>query len=648
MYDPVSHSLLVKSLKKYGEGDVDQDFQLRLSAGFHTIFENFHRLYPKHPDIAQNLQQLVEILIQANSDAGKELTHIDRVRTDCPQWFLSQEIVGMMLYVDLFNTDLEGVLEKLDYLEELGVNFVHLMPILKMPANENDGGYAVSSYREVDPRFGTIETLKKVSSEFRQRGMLLMLDMVINHTAHDHVWAQKAKEGDPYYQGFYHFYPDRVVPDMFEASMPQVFPETSPGNFTFISELNQWVMTVFNSYQWDLNYTNPTVFNAMLENLLFLANQGADILRLDALAFMWKDLGTTSQNLPNAHLLIQTLKICAQIARPGIAFLAEAIVAPHEIIKYFGQTKTVSNECDLAYNATLMTLLWEATATKSNKLLKVSLENIPPKPQGTSWITYLRCHDDIGLGYEDQHAAWAGYDPVSHRRFILDFLTGKLDWSFSRGYPFMQDPSNGDARISGSLASLAGLEKALEEKDPAAIDLACRRVLMLHSVILAYGGIPMLSMGDELGMRNDYTYKADSAKKDDNRWLHRPAMDWNKAENRTTPNSVEQSIFAAMKNLISVRKKLAPFADHNNCYLIDLDNEHVLSFGRYDHHSKIVCVANLNDQEEWFHVDKLRREGLNPKNGLIDAVSLLPLDQPFEQIRLQPYQFHWIVERTLY
>ena len=645
MYDPTSHNLLVQALKKCEKLGVDEAFKLRLSAGFPTIYQNFMTLYPLRSDVWDHLEKLVEILVIANNGGRPGAREKDASRESNPQWFLSPKIVGMMLYVDLFNKDLQGFIKKLDYLEELGVNFVHLMPVLRRPEGPNDGGYAVTDYRSVDERFGTMEDLQEVAAELRKRDMMFMLDMVINHTADNHEWALKAKQGEKKYQDYYYFFRDRQIPDQYEQSMPQVFPDTSPGNFTWVEEANQWVMTVFNNYQWDLNYTNPSVFNEMLKNLLFMANLGADVLRMDALAFMWKRIGTGGQNLPEAHLLIQTFKACVQIARPATIFLAEAIVAPQEIIGYFGHASTVSNECDLAYNATLMTLLWETVTTKNNRLLSVSLQNVPAKPRGTSWITYLRCHDDIGLGYEDLHASWAGYDAPSHRRFIIDFLTGRLSWSFSKGLPFMEDSFKGDARISGSLASLAGLERALAEQDDFGVQLAVDRIVMLHAVILSYGGIPMLYMGDELGLTNDYNYTADQSKADDNRWVHRPSMNWDIAESRKDKSSIPSKIFYALQGLIRARKEIQVFTDLSNNYLIDCQNQHVLAFGRYNESQKVICVFNLNDHEEWMPVQVIKREGIDT-GRLIDLTNQQIIDQPYNQIRLAPYQFHWITQTS--
>ncbi len=619
----------------------------RLHANFSVVRRNLKTLYGDRQDEREILEQITETLVSFHQQRSNERRKADQVREENPDWFLSEKIVGMMLYVDLFNEDLKGLIDKIDYFEELGVNFIHLMPVLKVPKDHNDGGYAVSDYRQIDPKFGTKADFRKVSREFRKRGIYLMLDIVINHTSDEHEWARKAKEGDGRYQDYYYFFEDRYWPDQYEQSMPEVFPDSSPGNFTYIPEVEKWVMSVFNNYQWDLNYTNPTVFVEMLSNLLYLSNEGADVLRLDALAFMWKKLGTSSQNLDEAHLIVRTFKACMQIACPGTIFLAEAIVAPQEIIKYFGETETVTNECDLAYNATLMTLLWESVATKNNRLTAVSINNVPQKPLGTSWITYLRCHDDIGLGYEDEHARWAGYDAHSHRHFIINFLTGSINWSFARGRRFMEDPEKGDARISGSLASLAGLEKALESQDHYQIDLAVARIAMLHGIILAWGGIPMLYMGDELGLTNDYSYELDPAKVADNRWMHRPKMNWEQAKHRRNQLSVEGRIYLSIQRMIRSRKLIGQFQDKNNTYLLDCGNQHLLGFVRYNEAGKVACIFNLNDHEEWVSLDVLRQQGINVDSGIKDQNTDLSVDTPYDQIRLEPYQFHWVSEHQL-
>ncbi|MCU7946403.1 MAG: alpha-amylase, partial [Candidatus Thiodiazotropha sp. (ex Cardiolucina cf. quadrata)] len=363
------------------------------------------------------------------------------------------------------------------------------------------------------------------------------------------------------YQDYYYIFDNRDVPDMFEETMPEIFPESSPGNFTWDEQMQKWVMTVFNSYQWDLDFSNPAVFIEMLDNNLFWANQGADILRLDAVAFLWKKIGTTCQNEREAHLILQLMKDCCQVTAPGVLFIAEAIVAPVEIAKYFGEDAVIAKECEIAYNATYMALLWDALATKNTQLLRQGIQSLPTKLDRATWLNYLRCHDDIGLGFDDADIVRAGYQPLAHRQFLVDYFTGQYDDSIARGQPFGVNHKTGDARISGSLASLAGLESAMETSDDLEIEKSVKVILLLHSMICSFGGIPLLYYGDEIGTLNNYGYMQDNNKAGDNRWMHRPNMDWEKAERRHQHGTPEQQIFDGLKKMIAVRKGIPAFAD---------------------------------------------------------------------------------------
>lgn len=647
MYDPRSNQLLEEILSRNDRMNrMDKAFKQRLIEGFPDVFHHLHILYPLRDDLWDHLEDLVEVMIKNHEQRQPDLKALDKQRLADPHWFVNEQIVGMMLYVDRFADDLKTFKKKVPYLEELGVNLVHLMPILKCPEDHNDGGYAVSDYREINPAIGTMKDVNELAADFRKKDMYLMMDLVLNHTSDEHEWAIKARQGDPKYQDYYYFYSDRHIPDQFEESLPQVFPDMAPGNFTHIPELDKWVMTVFNNFQWDLNYTNPRVFIEMLDVILYLGNQGIDILRLDALAFMWKKIGTTSQNLDEAHRIIKALKACSRITAPGVLFLAEAIVTPPEIIKYFGEVDTTSNECDIAYNATLMTLLWDSMATKNNRLLWTSLHNVPRKPRGTTWLNYIRCHDDIGLGYEDHHAEWAGYNPSDHRRFLVEFLTGNIEWSFARGKKFMENKHNGDARISGSLASLAGLEKALEQGDSVAVHLAIKRILLLHSVMLSFGGIPLFYAGDELAYLNDYSFENDPKKRYDNRWMHRPKMDWEKAKLRKKKGTIEQQVFSALKNMVTLRKQIPEFADTDNCHLVDCHNQHLLAYVRTFEAHKTFVVCNLNDHPESLSLDMMFYMGFDMKNKIFDQYSGEKVVFENYQFILKPYQFVWLTEKA--
>jgi len=429
MYEQQSHSLLNRTLDQMEPALRQHDlryFYTRLGANFYAIYNLFNRLYGERKDFEAQLVALVNVLARQYIEREAELKRRDIAREADYNWFLSQQWVGMALYLDGFAGDLQGLSGRLPYLQELGVNLVHILPIMECPPGASDGGYAVKNFRNVDERAGTLQDLRELAAKMRGRDILLTLDVVLNHTSDEHEWARKARAGAAEYQDYYYIFNNRDVPDMFEETMPEVFPETSSGNFTFDEDMQKWVMTVFNSYQWDLNCSNPAVFIEMVDIILFWANQGADIVRLDAVAFLWKKIGTTCQNEREAHLILQLLKDCCQVTAPGVLFIAEAIVAPVEITKYFGEDAVIAKECEIAYNATFMALLWDAIATKNALLLNQGIRSLPEKLDHATWLNYIRCHDDIGLGFDDSDIAAVNYEPLAHRRFLVDYYTGQL------------------------------------------------------------------------------------------------------------------------------------------------------------------------------------------------------------------------------
>lgn len=646
MFNPKAHNLLKEILLDLpAEIKKDQDFTLRLAANFHELYARFEWLYAPKYELTPYLKQLVIVLMNLYSVRHKELKMRDLERLSDPGWYLSNKITGMMLYVDRFSSDLKGLLSKMDYLQDLGINLLHLMPLLEGPEGKNDGGYAVSDYFKIDDRFGSNRDFEKVISEIHSRDMFVMTDLVINHTSEEHDWAKAAKGGDAHYLDYYYTFSDRTVPDLFERSLPEVFPESSPGNFTYSEEMDKWVMTVFNDYQWDLNYSNPQVLIEMISVLLTQANWGIDIFRLDAVAFVWKKLGTTSQNLPEAHAILQLYKACVQIVAPGVALLAEAIVAPNEIVKYFGQTDQLSNECDIAYNATLMALLWDSIATHNSKVLHSGLTSLPSKPPGTTWINYIRCHDDIGLGYSDDDIQTAGYNPPDHRKFIIDFYTGKFTGTFSSGMPFMYNPKNGDARISGSLASLAGLERSLENEDVEQVESAIKRILLLHAVIISYGGIPMLYYGDEVATLNDYAFLQDDKTADDNRWLHRPKIDWeNVHEELAKEDTPAAIVYNSLKRMIRIRKDSPEWADNNTCRILDTGNEFIFAFERRLKDKVTITLVNFKDSDQWLTLDWVAQQRLNMET-LVDKYSGDSIKGHEGVVQLEPYKFLWLTEK---
>ncbi|MFQ5597809.1 MAG: amylosucrase [Nitrospiria bacterium] len=648
MYEQVSHSLLNEILNELNPDIKKQhlrQFYTRLGANFYAIYTLFHQLYGHRSDFKSQTLRLVETLARQYIARPNHLKKIDSAREKDFNWFLSQEWVGMAVYSDGFAGDLKGLESKISYFQELGVNLLHIMPILQCPREASDGGYAVSNFREVDRRVGTLQELASLSRALRKRNILLVLDVVMNHTSNEHEWARKARSGHRGYQDYYYIFHNREIPDRYEESMPEVFPETAPGNFTWDETMGKWVMTVFNNFQWDLNYSNPAVFIEMLDVILFWSNQGADILRLDAVAFLWKKIGTICQNEREAHLVLQLMKDCCQVTAPGLLFIAEAIVAPVEVNKYFGEDAVIAKECEIAYNATYMALLWDAVATKNAKLLNEGIQSLPSKLDRATWLNYLRCHDDIGLGFDDIDIKKAGYDPKAHRLFLVEYFTGTYGNSPARGRKFGHNHKTGDARISGALASLIGLEMAIEKGNVEEIDQSVRLIILLHSMILSFGGIPLLYYGDEIGTTNNYHFLEEKRRMNDNRWMHRPVIEWDKAALRNRHGTIEQRIFIALKKMIAVRKEIPAFADYNNRDLLEVDHPQLFVFLRTHPelpYSSVLVVGNFSTAPQYLDLKVLGNRWQSRFGALKDLYSGEFPQIINNRIVLQGYQFSWL------
>lgn len=637
------HRLLASdSLKDPKTADPIFYYKQRLAANMHIIQQLFFSLYPEKENRKAS-GKLLELLPALFEKRPADLKQLDLKRVKQGNWYQSEKLTGMQLYADLFNKDLQGVSSKIPYFEKLGVNFLHIMPLTTRPERDNDGGYAVNSYTEIDPRFGSREDLLQLTARLRKHRMYLMLDFVVNHTSDEFPWARKAALGDPKYQGYYYTFPDRTIPNEFEKSLPEIFPQTAPGNFTWCEPMGRWVMTVFNRYQWDLNYSNPEVFLEMLANLLDKVNMGVDVIRLDALAFLWKKLGTNSQNLPEAHRLIALFRVCLQVVAPGVLLLAEAIVAPKDILAYFGTGPLEGNMCEIAYNASLMALLWNSVATKKTDLLMRSMQRLPSKPQDATWINYIRCHDDIGLGYDDDLIREMGWDPSQHRKFLIDYYCGGLEWSPATGRVFMYNPRTGDGRITGSAASLLGLEKALLSAEAGAITMAIDKIILLYGIVLSIGGIPLIYYGDEIGTLNDYSYMQEKSIQNDNRWLNRPKIDWKTVAALEQGDSAASTIFSRLQQLIASRKALPEFADTNNLVFHNSNNAHILVYERIGPPGKgILVLGNFDDHEQVVDAGWVARLGYTKDDSYRNLVSGEAVQLTSGLMPLQPYQLLWL------
>lgn len=622
--------LLTEKYKNVVEDGEWLGYIQRLEKYFPRLFELLQYTYGTQYDFFYHLSEILNTATQAWIDRPAELKALDAIRENDPLWYQSNRMVGAVCYVDLFSNDLKGMKQKIPYLKELGITYIHLMPIFKSPEGDNDGGYAVSSYREIDPELGTMEDLKELAGELRKQGISLVLDFIFNHTSDEHEWAKLALSGNEEFQDFYRMFDGREIPDQFEKTITPVFQDDHPGCFTYRSRIKKWVWTTFHNYQWDLNYENPAVFNSMAADMLFLSNAGVEILRLDAVAFIWKKLGTNCENLPEAHIIIRAFNTVMKIVAPAFLFKSEAIVHPDEVNKYISE-----DECQLSYNPQMMALLWESLATGKITLLRHALEKRFKIPENCMWVNYIRCHDDIGWAFSNDDADELGIIPAEHRVFLSDFYTGRFKGSFAKGLPFQEDPKTKEGRVSGTTASLAGLEQALEENDKDKIELAISRILLLHSVILTIGGIPLIYIGDGIGMLNDYEYEKSPHKVGDTRWIHRPDFDWEKLNERSDPESVTGKIFNGLLKLIRLREKTQALSGSETEFA-DAGNDHVLAYFRHYESNSVFVLANFSNEEQNIAGNRLRLLGLS--KTITDIVGGKTITAT-QNLTLDPYQF---------
>ena len=526
-------------------------------------------------------------------ERNADLKKLDRSRVKNPDWYKQNDLLGMMMYTNAFAGTLKGVKEKLPYVKSCGVNYLHFMPLLESPKGRDDGGYAVADFRKVKPELGTMEDLEDLTAECHRQGISCCLDFVMNHTSEDHEWARAARNGDPVARSRYFFYDDWFVPNIYEETVPEVFPTTAPGNFTWINDCNQVVMTTFYPYQWDLNYANPMVFNDMVGNMLYMANRGIDVIRLDAVPYIWKQIGTNCRNLPQVHTLVRMMRIISEIVCPGVLLLGEVVMEPSKVVPYFG---TVDKpECHMLYNVTTMASTWNTIATKDVGLLKRQMDQVCALPKNYVFLNYLRCHDDIGWGLDYDWLAQFGIDEVAHKKFLNDYFTGKGYNSDSRGQLYNDDPRLGDARLCGTTASLSGLEAGQYEANADKIDQAIACDLMLHGYLLAQSGIPVLYSGDEIGQTNDYTYKNDPDKCADSRYLHRGNFPWDKVENK---DPVAMKIFDALRHMEDIRASHDVFSCNANVYTIETGCASVLGIVREYAGHELRAFFNFSNMDQ--------------------------------------------------
>ena len=614
-------------------------FELRLRRWWVDLVDGLAPIYPAQ--WGEVALRLVRQAATAYRDRDPDLHRLDQRRLLEPDWLQSPRMFGYAAYADRFGGTLRGVAERIPYLQELGVTYLHLMPVLRPRDGDNDGGYAVADYREVRPDLGTVADLADLARSLRDHGISLVCDLVLNHVAREHDWAQRARRGEAHYRDYFYVYPDRQLPDAFEEQLPEVFPDFAPGNFTWDEDLRGWVWTTFNEWQWDVNWGNPDVFCEYADVVLFLANAGVEVIRLDAIAFTWKRLGTNCQNQPEVHALTQALRAVARIACPAVAFKAEAIVGPRDLVQYLGQGEHTGKVSDLAYHNSLMVQAWSMLATGEVRLAAHALAALPPIPASATWITYLRCHDDIGWAIDDRDAAAVGLDGYAHRRFLADWFVGQFPGSSARGLIFQANPITGDRRISGTAAGLAGLDVARRSGDPASLGEALARIFLGQALVAGFGGVPVIWSGDEIGMPNDPSWAAEPGHEDDNRWVHRPRLDWTNAQGRADLRTVEGRVFQGMAHLARVRAQLPQLHASVSSTVLPIWDDGVLALARRHPEGAMLCIYNVTNT--WRHVPGwvLRDHGLGSCLEALSGEWVTP--GPDDRVGLPPYAVAWFV-----
>ncbi len=603
---------VVKGGKKKAGGEQAARAEKIYRERFERHLDELRWLYMELYDNDSMFAELCDNMARFYSERNGELKASDINREQRPDWYKKNDMLGMMFYIDNFAGNMQGVKSRLDYIEKCNVNYIHLMPFLDTPEGRSDGGYAVSDFRKVQEELGSMEDLEALTAACHKRGINVCMDFVMNHTSEDHEWAKKARQGDGEYMSRYFFFDNDAIPSAYERTVPQVFPTTAPGNFTWLPDAGHFVMTSFYPYQWDLNYKNPRVFNEMMYNFLYLANRGIDIIRIDAVPYIWKELNTQCRNLPQVHTIVRLMRMIGEIVCPGILLLGEVVMEPEKVVPYFGTVEKA--ECHMLYNVTTMATTWHTVATRDVRLLKKQLDIVNALPKEYVFLNYLRCHDDIGWGLDYGTLMTEGIGERSHKQYLNDYFQGYAGESNSRGELYNADPVTGDARFCGTTASMCGIEKAGFEQKEDAMELAIRLDVMLHAYMFMQSGIPVLYSGDEIGQVNDYTYKENPEKAADSRYIHRGKMNWELAGNISDPDTVEGKLFCRLDQLEKIRKKEKVFVSNADTWTAETGDRSVLGIGRYWEGEKIIGLFNFSEYEK-----KVRISGLD--GGYVDLIS---------------------------
>ena len=603
----------------------------RLKIELPVLSDRLSRLYGCTENFSDWLNQVVVQAVELALARPDDLWALDIQRAAKPNWHLNGSL-GYCAYTDKFAGNLSGVRERIPHLQELGVTYLHLLPFLKPGTPPNDGGFAVASYDEVDPALGNNQDLQQLTKALRAAGISLCSDFVLNHVSHEHKWALQARAGDAHYQSYFHWAhsPEEVASH--EKNLIQIFPNTAPGNFTYIPEVKAWAWTTFYPYQWDLNYTQPDVFAEMSQSLLQLANLGVEAFRLDSTGFLWKRTGTNCMNQPEVHWILQAMRSLTNIAAPGVLLKAEAIMPTQDLPPYFGLGETKGNECHVAYHSSLMSASWMALAEGDTQIIQDVLSHTPALPDGCAWMTYVRCHDDIGWNVLRPELDARGPEQRTRLLHASQFFAGEVAGSYAQGAAFQASDPTVVHGTNGMTAALVGLTAA---QTTAELELAKSRLLMMQSLSLFVGGLPLIYMGDEWGQGNTSAQEIAQRQGPDGRELHRPMFDNIGFANRHNPHTTQGQIYAALRAFVHAKKHHAGLSAQHPLHVWNTGTTSVLGLKRG---TDVLGLFNFSNQTQTLApVPAITQNCMTHGTDLISgyAIDLLGLQLP-------PYSAVWL------
>lgn len=552
-------------------------------------------------------------ILYPGSDQQKLNDYLETIKTVDPEkinqtngddWY--KDAIVYSLYVDLFNSDFNGLIEKLDYLEELGVNCLWLLPILDSPMR--DAGFDIRNYDRIRADLlGLKQHFTKADqeqvfghflSEAHARGIRVIFDIAINHCSDEHPWFKEARKSeDSPYRNYFIWSKDTGL----YSDARLLFKGIEDSNWE--ADKDGWhYFHRFFSFQPDLNYRNPDVLLSMCDNLLYWQSMSVDGFRADAIPYLWKEEGTDCENLDNTHIVVKFFRALLDYVKPGSLLLAEACQKPKNVVKYLGD----GDECHAAYHFPLMPMMFKAIAAENGNPIKETLSPAvtPEIPENAQWFTFLRVHDELSLELV--------YVSEEDRKFIHENYCHQPEWDFRVG-------EGVSARLS-----------ELMERDVAKIGLA-------YSLMLTLTGTPVVYYGDEFGKLNDekyYTEQIQLTGKNDTRFLVRGRIDWDKLnENLMHEENYHAKVFTMISNMLKARKSMKVFGRGETTFLDS--PEYILAYMREMSAENVLVVNNLSSNSQIFD------HPFSEKNLIILHSEGFLMDDTNHQMKFGPHGFAW-------